>query len=90
MTNKKTTTKNEAFRSEDAERDFWADQDITKLVTAGELTPVSFPNLKPTSSSISIRIPDYLLMQLKEQGNKLNIPYQTLMKQYIAAGVEKK
>jgi len=89
MTNKKITT-NKAFKNEDAERDFWATQDLTKLVTSSDLVDVSFPNLKPTSSSISIRIPDYLLTQLKERGNKLNIPYQTLMKQYIAAGVEGK
>lgn len=89
MSNKKIVPKKK-FKSEDQERDFWAAQDLTQLANKNQLIPVSFPNLKPTSSSISIRIPDYLLARLKERSNKLNIPYQTLMKQYIAAGVEEK
>src|SRR3989338_64689 len=43
-------------------------------------------NLKPTSRSISIRIPEYLISQVKSEANKLDIPYQSLMKQYISQG----
>jgi predicted DNA binding CopG/RHH family protein len=48
---------------------------------------VSFPNLKPSSRSISIRLPEYLLIRIKEQANELNVPYQSLMKKYIAEGM---
>ena len=76
-----------AFKSEDDERDFWDRVDLTDYFEKKDAVPVLFPNLKPTSASISIRIPQYLLMRLKERANALNIPYQSLMKQYIARGV---
>ena len=76
-----------AFKSEDAERNFWDRIDLTDYFDKSDAVPVAFPNLKPTSTSISIRIPLYLLVRLKERANALNIPYQSLMKQYIARGV---
>ena len=76
-----------AFKSEDAERDFWDKVDLTDYFDKSDAVPVAFPDLKPTSASISIRIPQYLLMRLKERANRLDVPYQSLMKQYIARGV---
>jgi predicted DNA binding CopG/RHH family protein len=55
-----------------------------------DFKPAVFPNLKPSSQSVSLRIPEHMLMRLKEQAHKLNIPYQSLMKQYIARGVLQK
>jgi predicted DNA binding CopG/RHH family protein len=78
------------FKNEDQERDFWAKIDLSEYMEPSDFKPVSFPNLKPTSTSISIRIPDYILARLKERANALNIPYQTLMKQYISKEVLKK
>lgn len=75
------------FKNEDEERDFWAKIDLSDYFEPEDFVPVSFPNLKPTSRPISIRIPEYLLMRLKEKANELNIPYQTLIKQYIQKGV---
>ena len=75
------------FKNEDAERDYWATFDLSDHFQSKEFLSVSLPNLKPTSSAISIRVPDYLLIRLKEKAHELNIPYQTLMKQYIANGV---
>jgi predicted DNA binding CopG/RHH family protein len=75
------------FLNEDAERAFWDKADLTKYFNKADFVPVSFPNLKPTSASISIRIPAYTLMRVKERANALDVPYQSLMKQYIAAGV---
>ena len=75
------------FKSEDEEREFWAKLDLSEYYDASDLEPVSFPNLKPTTKPISIRIPEYLLNRVKEQANELNIPYQTLIKQYIQKGV---
>ncbi len=75
------------FKNEDEEREFWARLDLSKYYDASDLDEVSFPDLKPTSRSISIRIPEYLLNRLKEQANEINIPYQSLIKEYIKKGV---
>ena len=58
-----------AFKSEDAEREFWGKADLTDYFEKSDFVPVSFPDLKPTSASISIRIPQYLLMRLKGQSS---------------------
>lgn len=75
------------FKNEDEERKFWWKIDLSKYFDENDFEPVSFPNLKPTTHAISIRIPDYLLNRVKEQANELNIPYQSLIKQYIKKGV---
>lgn len=75
------------FKNEDEERDFWAKLDLSDYYDASDMEPVSFPNLKPTTRPISIRIPEYLLNRVKEQANEINIPYQSLIKQYIQKGV---
>ena len=75
------------FKNEDDERDFWAKLDLSEYYEPSDLEPVSFPNLKPTSRSISIRMPEYLINRVKEKANELDIPYQSLMKQYISRGV---
>ncbi|OGL87601.1 hypothetical protein A3I42_03665 [Candidatus Uhrbacteria bacterium RIFCSPLOWO2_02_FULL_49_11] len=78
------------FKNEDEEREFWARIDLSEYFEPSDFVPVSFPNLKPTTRSISIRIPEYLIVRVKEQANALDIPYQSLMKQYIAKGAFKK
>ena len=75
------------FKNEDQERDFWSKVDLSQYFLPSNFRPASFPNLKTTSTSISLRIPNYLLARLKERANALNVPYQTLMKQYIAKEV---
>ncbi|OGE18777.1 hypothetical protein A3J19_03240 [Candidatus Daviesbacteria bacterium RIFCSPLOWO2_02_FULL_41_8] len=75
------------FKNEDDERAFWAKLDLSKYYEPDDLEEVSFPNLKPTSRSISIRIPEYLLNRVKEQANEINVPYQSLIKEYIKKGV---
>lgn len=75
------------FKNEGEERDFWAKLDLSEYYDASDMVPVSFPNLKPTTKPVSIRIPEYLLNRVKEEANELNIPYQTLIKQYIQKGV---
>ncbi|KKQ42934.1 MAG: hypothetical protein US60_C0010G0023 [Microgenomates group bacterium GW2011_GWC1_37_8] len=75
------------FKNEDEEREFWWNLDLSKYYEPSDLEPVSFPNLKPTTRSISIRIPEYLLNRVKEKANEINIPYQSLIKQYIKKGV---
>ena len=75
------------FKNEDEERDFWDRADLTDYFDKKDFVPVVFPNLKPTSASISLRIPGYLLMRLKERANKIDVPYQSLIKEYIARGI---
>ncbi len=75
------------FKNEDAEAEFWANLDLSEYLEPSDFERVSFPNLKPTSRSISIRIPEYLINRVKEKANEINIPYQSLIKQYIKKGV---
>ena len=75
------------FKSEDEERDFWARIDLSEYFEPEDFVQVSFPNLKPTSRSISLRIPEYLLNRLKEKANEINIPYQSLIKIYLKQGL---
>ncbi len=75
------------FKNEDEERKFWQKLDLSKYFEREDFVPASFPNLKPTSRSISIRIPEYLLNRVKEKANELNIPYQSLIKTYIQKGI---
>lgn len=75
------------FKNEDEEREFWWKLDLSEYYEPEDLEEVSFPNLKPTTRSISIRIPEYLLNRLKEQANQINVPYQSLIKMYIKKGV---
>lgn len=75
------------FKNEDEERGFWRTLDLSEYYEPSDLEEVSFPNLKPTTRSISIRIPEYLLNRVKEKANETNIPYQSLIKEYIKKGV---
>ena len=67
------------LKTEADERTFWESHDASDYVDWSQAQPASFPNLKPTSTSISLRIPNYILFRLKERANALNIPCQTLM-----------
>ena len=75
------------FKNEDEERDFWAKIDLSEYYDSSDMQRVSFPNLKPTSHPISIRLPEYLLNRLKERANEINVPYQSLIKEYILKGL---
>lgn len=78
------------FKNEDQERNFWAKIDLADYFESQDLQAVSFPNLKPSSRAISIRLPEAMLMRLKEEANELHVPYQALIKQYIAEGIRKR
>lgn len=71
------------FKNEDEERKFWSKIDLSEYFEPEDFEKVSFPNLKPTSKSISIRIPEYLLNRLKEKANEINVSYSSLIKGYI-------
>jgi len=78
------------FKNEDEERVFWSKVDLSQHLEKSDFKVVAFGDLKPTSRSISLRLPEYLLVRLKENANSLQVPYQTLIKQFIADRVLKK
>ncbi len=75
------------FKNESEERNFWKKINLSDYFKSKDFQAVAFPNLKPSSRSISIRLPEYLLIRVKERANELNIPYQSLIKEYIAKNV---
>ncbi len=68
------------FKSEDEEREFWAKHDSTEFVEYGKSVQASFVKLKPTSRTISIRLPESLLNSIKVIANRADVPYQSMMK----------
>ena len=72
------------FRTEDAEREFWASHDSTDYIDWRKAGRATLPNLKPSSQTISIRLPKPMLVRLKLLANKRDVPYQSLLKIFIA------
>lgn len=68
------------FKNEDQERDFWANINLADYYVPSDFKSVSFPNLKPTTKPISIRLPVYLVDRIKAKANSMNIAYQALIK----------
>ena len=75
------------FSSESAERRFWETHDSTEYVNWDKAVDARFPNLKPSSKSISLRLPVALLEQIKVAANKRDVPYQSLIKTWLAEKV---
>ena len=71
------------FKNEDEERRFWSSLDLSEYYEPSDMVPVSFPNLKPTTRPISIRLPISLLNRIKEQANQSAVPYQALIKMWL-------
>lgn len=76
------------FDSEDEERDFWATHDSTDYVDWSKAKPVTLSNLKPSTKTISVRLPESLLEELKLLANKRDVPYQSLLKIFLAERVK--
>ncbi len=77
------------FKNEDEERNFWATHSSVDYIDWDKAEEVVFPNLKLSTESISLRLPWSLLTSLKVIANKNDVPYQSLMKIYLAERVEK-
>lgn len=75
------------FRSEAAEREFWATHDSTEYVDWSKARRAVLPNLKPSTETISVRLPANLLADLKVLANRLDVPYQSLLKVFLAERV---
>jgi len=75
---------NPEFRNEDEEREFWATHDSSDYVDWGKARDSVFPKLKPSTETISLRLPASLLADLKILANRMDVPYQSLLKIYLA------
>ncbi len=72
------------FRTEAEERRFWETHDSSEFVDWSKAERVRLPNLKPSTTSISLRLPVTLLDQIKVAANKRDVPYQSLIKTWLA------
>lgn len=68
------------FKTEEVEREFWSKNDSTEYINWEKSKLASFPNLKPSTRTISLRLPEFLLNDLKIIANKRDVPYQSLIK----------
>ena len=75
------------FKNEEEEIEFWSNHDSTEYVDYSKGKKALFPNLKPTTRTISIRLPVYLIEELKMLANKRDIPYQSLLKIFLTEKV---
>jgi predicted DNA binding CopG/RHH family protein len=75
------------FSSEKEERLFWEQNDSTDYLDWSKAEEVTFPNLKPSTKTISIRLPESLFNSIKMLANKKDMPYQSLMKAFLAEKV---
>ncbi len=76
------------FRDEDEEREFWASHDSTEYVDWSKAEEVTLPNLRPTLKTISIRLPEIIVEELKLLAHRRDVPYQSLMKIFLAERIE--
>ena len=77
-----------AFRSEDQEREFWSRADSSDYVDWDDAKRVVLPDLKPSQKTISLRLPEMMLARLKALANKRDVPYQSLLKMFLAERIE--
>jgi len=84
---KKITPK---FKTEAQERAFWESHDSSEYVDWRKAHAVSFPNLKPSTRTISLRLPEALLDRIKIEANKRDMPYQSLIKVWLSEDVDKR
>ena len=72
------------FKNEDEERTFWATHDSTEYINWKKTKKVVLSNLKPSVKSISLRLPESMIEELKLLANKKDVPYQSLLKIFLA------
>ena len=76
------------FKREAQEAAFWASHDSTEYIDYSKSRRMIFPKLKPSTETISLRLPKSLLDQLKTLANKRDVPYQTLLKLFVLERVQ--
>ena len=76
------------FKSESEEQEFWSNTDSTEYIDWSKGKRVVFSNLKPSLKTISLRLPELMIEELKLLANKRDVPYQSLIKIFIAERLE--
>ncbi len=76
------------FANEDRERAFWAKRDSSAYIDWSKAEAVNLPNLRPSTRTISIRLPEPMIERLKVLANKRDVPYQSLLKLFVAERIE--
>ncbi|MCB0164367.1 MAG: BrnA antitoxin family protein [Anaerolineae bacterium] len=76
------------FKVEDEERAFWATHDSTEYVDWDEAETVVLPKLKPSTKTISLRLPELMLNELRVIANKRDVPYQSLIKMFLKERID--
>ena len=71
------------FKNEDEEREFWTTHDSTEYLNWDQAEHVIFPKLKPSTKTISLRMPESMLNQIRVLANKRDVPYQSLIKIFL-------
>ena len=71
------------FRNENEERKFWSMHDSSEYINCEKAKTVSFPKLKPSTKTISLRLPEFILDEIKMIANKRDVPYQSLIKIFL-------
>ena len=77
------------FKSKEEEREFWATHDSVEYLDWSKAERVTFSNLKPSVKKISLRLPESMIEELKLLANKRDVPYQSLLKIFLAERIEK-
>ena len=77
------------FITEDEERDFWANADSSNYVDWSKAQRVLLPNIKPSLKTISLRLPELMIDELKLIANKRDVPYQSLIKIFLSERLSK-
>ncbi|WP_040886928.1 BrnA antitoxin family protein [Marinobacter santoriniensis] len=75
------------FKTEAEERAFWETHDSSDYLDWRQAQSASFPRLKPSTKTISLRLPETLLDRIKIEANKRDMPYQSLIKAWLARDV---
>jgi predicted DNA binding CopG/RHH family protein len=76
------------FQNEDQEREFWATHDSTDYVDWNRAKRVVLPKLKPSVRTISVRLPQSMIEEIKLLANKRDVPYQSLLKTFLAERIQ--
>ncbi|MBI2049550.1 BrnA antitoxin family protein [Candidatus Roizmanbacteria bacterium] len=88
MKKQKQIKKIPRFKSEDEEREFWDTHDLTDYLDHFKPVELDLSELKPSTESISLRLPGFLLDRIKQLANAKDVPYQSLMKIFLSERVK--
>ena len=88
-TNKKAKKPIPKFSSELEEQEYWPEADSTDHINWSKASKGLFPNLKPTLKTVSIRMPEFMILELKMLAHKRDVPYQALAKMFLAERLQR-